>query len=93
MLAVAPYYTQHIATRGTAISETEPHEGATYPYPVLITLAKQSDELVFNLTRAMHEGFDDYRNADPFAGLGYQPPTGLSGWCRSIKVRFDTSSR
>ena len=29
MLAVVPYYTQHIATRGTAISETEPHEGAT----------------------------------------------------------------
>jgi TRAP transporter TAXI family solute receptor len=70
MLAVAPYYTQHIATRGTAISETEPHEGATYPYPVLITLAKQSDELVFNLTRAMHEGFDDYRNADP-GSLGW----------------------
>lgn len=65
MLAIAPYYTPHIATRGTAISEAEPHEGATYPYPILVTLESQDSGLVYNLTRSLHEGFDDYRLSDP----------------------------
>ncbi len=65
MLAIAPYYTPHIATRGTAISEANPHEGATYPYPILVTLDSQESDMVYNLTRALHEGFDDYRQSDP----------------------------
>lgn len=70
MLDIAPYYTPHIATRGTAISEAVPHEGATYPYPILVTLEQQTESLVYSLTRVLHEGFDDYRNADPGA-LGW----------------------
>lgn len=70
VLSIAPYYTPHVATRGTGISEASPHEGATYPYPILVTLDSQKEDMVFNLTRALHEGFDDYRNADP-GSLGW----------------------
>ena len=70
MLSTGPYFTKHVATRGTGISETEPHEGATYPYPILITLESQDDAMVYSLTRAIHEGFDDYKNADP-GSLGW----------------------
>lgn len=65
LMAVAPYFSPHTAVRGAGISEEQPHEGATYPYPVLITMAHQSDELVYQLTRALHEGFEDFRHADP----------------------------
>ena len=43
---VVPFMTKHFATRGAAISDENPHEGATYPYPLLITLADQDDGLV-----------------------------------------------
>jgi uncharacterized protein len=65
MTSIAPYFTRNMATRGAAISSDSPHEGATYPYPVLITLASQRDDLVYNLTQAIHEGYDDFKNADP----------------------------
>ena len=39
MANVVPFMQKHVATRGAAISEDNPHEGATYPYPMLITLA------------------------------------------------------
>jgi TRAP transporter TAXI family solute receptor len=70
LLNVAPYFTKHTATRGAGISDANPHEGATYPYPMLVTLASQDAELVQNLSRAIHDGFDQFRNADP----------GSAGW-------------
>ena len=63
--SVAPYFRPHVATRGSAISESNPHEGATYPYPLLMTLAERDDVLVYNLTKAMHLGYEDYAGADP----------------------------
>ena len=48
LLAVAPYFRPHLATRGAAISEANPHEGATYPYPLLMTLAERDEDLVAN---------------------------------------------
>ena len=65
LLAVAPYFRPHLATRGAAISEANPHEGATYPYPLLMTLAERDEDLVYNLTKAMHLGYEDYASADP----------------------------
>ncbi|MFP6807053.1 MAG: TAXI family TRAP transporter solute-binding subunit [Pseudomonadales bacterium] len=78
LLGVAPYFSRNTATRGAAISETNPHEGATYPYPLLMTLAAQSDELVYNLTEVLHLGYDDYKSADP----------GSIGWSMA-RQRFD----
>ena len=63
--AVAPYLEPHIATRGAAITELAPHEGGTYPYPVLTTLKDQNSALVYAITAAIHQGYDDYKEADP----------------------------
>ena len=63
--AVAPYLEPHIATRGAAITESAPHEGGTYPYPVLTTLKDQDSALVYAITAAIHQGYDDYKEADP----------------------------
>lgn len=64
---VAPYFVQHMAVRGAAISEENPHEGGTYPYPILISLADQKDDIVYSLAKAIHLGYDDYKDADPGA--------------------------
>ena len=63
--AVAPYLEPHVATRGAAISDSAPHEGGTYPYPVLTTLSDQDPDLVYAVTAAIHQGYDSYKDADP----------------------------
>ncbi len=65
LLGVAPYFTKHMGTRGAAISDVHPHEGATYPYPILMTLADQDPALVYNLTRAIVEGYPYFKDSDP----------------------------
>ena len=65
MATVVPFMQKHVATLGAAISVDNPHEGATYPYPMLITLADQDEQLVFDLARAIDVHYDDYKNADP----------------------------
>jgi uncharacterized protein len=77
-LAVAPYYTRHLATLGAAIDGARPHEGGTYPYPILITTAAQDEALVHWLTRAIHEGYPRFRDADP----------GAMGWALEYQI-FD----
>ena len=64
---MAPYFVKHIAVRGASISEASPHEGGTYPYPILISLADQNPELVYSLAKAIHLGYDDFKDADPGA--------------------------
>jgi TRAP transporter TAXI family solute receptor len=66
----APYMTKHTATEGAGISEENPHEGGTYPYPILTVYADQKDEVTYNLTKAMVEQFDNYKDGAP----------GASGW-------------
>ena len=65
MDGIVPFMQKHIATRGAAISEANPHEGATYPYPMLITLADQDQQLVHDLAKAIHLHYEEYKNADP----------------------------
>ena len=65
MANVVPFMQKHVATRGAAISEDNPHEGATYPYPMLITLAGQNEQLVHDLAKAIHIHYDEYKDADP----------------------------
>jgi TRAP transporter TAXI family solute receptor len=65
MATVVPFMEKHVATRGAAISVDNPHEGATYPYPMLITLADQDEQLVFDLARAIDVHYEEYKNADP----------------------------
>jgi TRAP transporter TAXI family solute receptor len=64
---VAPYITPHMATRGAGISASAPHEGGTYPYPLLIGLASTDEAMVYAVARIIHRHYDDYKDADPGA--------------------------
>ena len=66
----APFFAPNMATEGAGISPDNPHEGAAYPYPVLIAYADQDVDLTYNMTRAMVELFDEYADAAP----------GATGW-------------
>lgn len=63
----APYFVPNMGTRGTAMSAENPHEGARYPYPILMTLAGQDKDEVYSLTRALVEEFGSYSAAEPAA--------------------------
>lgn len=78
LLNVAPYFTKYNATRGAGISDENPQEGGTYPYPILITQADQDENTVYWLTRVMNENYDTYKDADP----------GAIGWALEFQV-FD----
>ena len=78
MQAVAPYFTQHMATLGAGISAQQPQEGGTYPYPLLTTLADQDPAMVRALVEAIDVHYDDFKAADP----------GSIGWARE-RQQFD----
>jgi TRAP transporter TAXI family solute receptor len=68
---VAPYFVPHIGTIGTGgISKDNPHDGAAYPYPILITRADQDPDLVYSVTKAVHSEYDNYKDTLP----------AMSGW-------------
>ena len=79
MLKVVPFLTQHNATRGAAISRERPHEGAGYPYPILITLDNTSEKLVKDLTQVIHTHYDEYKNADP-GSIGWSMDRQIFDW-------------
>jgi uncharacterized protein len=66
----APFFGPHMATEGAGISEDNPHEGAAYPYPVLISYVDQDVDLVYNMTKAMVELYPEYEGNAP----------GVDGW-------------
>ena len=76
--AIAPYFTPHMAVRGTGMSEKEPHEGGTYPYPLLTTLEKTDAAVTAALAKAIDEGYTRFKDADP----------GAIGWARDRQI-FD----
>lgn len=79
MHKVVPFLIPHMATRGAAISDAQPHEGATYPYPLLIALADQDANLVHDLAQVIHLHYDDYKNADPGA-IGWALDRQILDW-------------
>ena len=79
MLKVVPFLLPHRATRGAAISQEQPHEGATYPYPILITMAKTEDGIVRNLTEVIHKHYEDYKDADP-GSIGWEMDRQIFDW-------------
>jgi TRAP transporter TAXI family solute receptor len=76
---VAPYFTPHMGTRGAGISAAEPHEGATYPYPLLIGLDSTDEDVVHDLAHVIHRHYDDFKNADPGA-IGWAMDRQLFDW-------------
>jgi uncharacterized protein len=70
MQAMAPFFFPFMGTEGAELSKEKPAESATYPYPILMTYASQNGDLVYNMTKAMVETFDMYKDGAP----------GNSGW-------------
>jgi TRAP transporter TAXI family solute receptor len=62
-----PYYAPHTATCGVGISKEKPVELPNYPYPIFMTYASQSPELVYNLAKAMIDGYESYKSGAPGA--------------------------
>lgn len=76
---VAPYITPHVATRGAGISAASPHEGGTYPYPLLIGLDTTDAAMVYAVARAIHRHYDEFKDADPGA-IGWALDRQLLDW-------------
>jgi TRAP transporter TAXI family solute receptor len=68
LTANAPFFVPNLGTEGAGLSKDNPHEGAAYPYPILIAYADQDPDLVYNMTKAMVEQFDNYKDGAPGAG-------------------------
>ncbi|HET6519173.1 MAG TPA: TAXI family TRAP transporter solute-binding subunit [Geminicoccaceae bacterium] len=73
---IAPYFYPNNGTVGAGLSEENPHEGASYPYPILIAYEGQDPDLVYNMTKAMVEFFDDYEDGAP----------GADGWALDRQI-------
>ena len=67
---IAPFFVPGFGTEGAELSATNKAEAATYPYPVLMSMKSTDTELVYNMTKAMVELYDDYKTGAP----------GNSGW-------------
>jgi uncharacterized protein len=76
---VAPYFSQHMATRGAGISTAQPHEGATYPYPLLIGLDTTDEAMIHDLAQVIHRHYDSFKDADPGA-VGWAMDRQLFEW-------------
>ncbi len=74
-LKAAPYFVKHNVTVGAGISKEQPWEGAGYSYPILVANAAYDKDVVYALTKAMTEGYDDYKDGAP----------GAKGWSTSAQ--------
>jgi len=65
---ITPFINPHNATCGAGgISKEKPIQLSNYPYPIYTVYANQKEEDVYNLTKAMIEGYDGYKDAAPGA--------------------------
>lgn len=78
LTANAPFFVPNMATAGATLSEENPHEGAAYPYPVLIAYDTQDSDLVYAMTKALVDLFPEYDGASP----------GINGWALDRQI-FD----
>lgn len=61
----APYMVPVDAVTGTGLSDKEPVESVSWPYPVLITLARRDADEIQAITRELTGRWRDYRDAAP----------------------------
>jgi TRAP transporter TAXI family solute receptor len=64
---ISPYYAPTKATCGVGASKENPIELPNYPYPIFMTYASQSDDFVYNLTKAMIVEYPNYKDNAPGA--------------------------
>ena len=72
----APFFVPIMATEGGGMSKDKPWEGATYPYPILLSYKSQDEKLVYNMTKAMIDNFPDYKGGAP----------GIDGWALDRQI-------
>ncbi len=68
--AQAPWFVPHIATNVVGVDPGDGLEVFSSPYPLLTTYAEQDADMVYNVTKAMHQHFEDYQGSAP----------GMEGW-------------
>jgi TRAP transporter TAXI family solute receptor len=66
----APFFKPFNCTAGAELSKDHPAESSSYPYPILMAYASQNANLVYNMTKAMVETYDMYKDSAP----------GANGW-------------
>ena len=76
---IAPFFVPAFGTEGADLSPEKKAEAATYPYPVLMTMAATDTDLVYNMTKAMVELFDDYKDGAP-GNLGWGIKRQIFAW-------------
>jgi TRAP transporter TAXI family solute receptor len=74
---VAPYYAKHVCSESAG--NLPAWEGASYPYPVLMTYPSQSADDAYAITKAMFEQYPHYKDAAP-AAAGYALEKQLLEW-------------
>jgi uncharacterized protein len=65
---IAPFFVPAYGTEGADLSKENKAEAATYPYPVLMGMKSTDNDLVYNMTKAMVETFNDYKDGAPGNG-------------------------
>ena len=64
---VGAFFNPHVASCGAGITASTPLKLATYPYPIATAYATQSNDQIYNLTKAMIQGYDLYKDSAPGA--------------------------
>jgi TRAP transporter TAXI family solute receptor len=76
---VAPFYVRGFGAEGADLSKEKRVEGATYPYPVLMSMANADADLVYNMTKAMVELFPEYKDGAP-GNVGWDLNRQIFAW-------------
>jgi uncharacterized protein len=76
---VAPFFVPAFGTEGADLSPEKKAEAATYPYPVLMTMAATDADLTYNMTKAMVVLFPEYKDGAP-GNLGWDLKRQVFAW-------------
>lgn len=75
----APFFVRGWGAEGADLSATNRVEGATYPYPVLMSMANADGDLVYNMTKAMVELYPEYKDGAP-GNVGWDIKRQIFAW-------------
>ena len=76
---VAPFFVPAFGTEGADLSPEKKAEAATYPYPVLMTMAATDADLTYNMTKAMVVLYPEYKDGAP-GNLGWDLKRQVFAW-------------
>jgi TRAP transporter TAXI family solute receptor len=79
MQKIAPFFVPAWGAEGADLSPEKKVEAATYPYPVLMTMKTTDTDLVYSMTRAMVELFEEYKDGAP-GNVGWDIKRQVFAW-------------